>query len=133
MNIEHKAINFQDERGTITDIFVGVPKEHCTIISTKKGAVRGNHYHAQSRQHDFIVSGSLKVYGQTVGEARVEEAVVSANDLIVWEPNESHEFVALEDSIFITFVDGPRGGDDFEKDTFRISPPLHEQKKALDA
>ncbi len=127
MNIEHKKVNFEDARGTITDIFVGVPKEHCTIIHTKKDGVRGNHYHAKSRQHDFIVSGSFKVFGQKVGETEVTEKIVGPNDFIVWEPNEAHEFLALEDSIFITFVDGPRGGDDFEKDTFRISPPLHEQ------
>jgi dTDP-4-dehydrorhamnose 3,5-epimerase-like enzyme len=127
MNLEHKKINFEDERGTITDIFVGVPKEHCTIIFTRKGGVRGNHYHAQSRQHDFIVSGSFKAYGQRVGENKVTEVTLQKNDLVTWEPNEAHEFIALEDGVFITFVDGPRGGDDFEKDTFRLATPLHEQ------
>lgn len=123
----HKQINFEDARGTITDIFVKEPKEHCTIIFTKKGAVRGNHYHKLSRQHDFIVSGRMEVYGQHVGEEKISTTVVGPNDLLVWEPNEAHEFVALEDTIFITFVDGVRGGDDFEKDTFRLEKPLHEQ------
>ena len=127
MKIERKPVNFEDARGTITDIFVRVPKEHCTIIHTKKGGVRGNHYHKLSRQHDFIVSGSMKVYGQVVGQDTITEAVVGPNDLIVWEPGEAHEFVALDNTIFITFVDGPRGGSDFEKDTFRLPTPLHEQ------
>lgn len=127
MKIEHKPVNFEDARGTITDIFVKEPKEHCTIIFTKKGGVRGNHYHKLSRQHDFIVSGKMKVFGQNVGDIAITETTIGPNDLVIWEPNEIHEFVALEDSVFITFVDGLRGGQDFEKDTFRIEKPLHEQ------
>ncbi len=127
MKLEHKEINFEDIRGTITDIFVKEPKEHCTIISTKKGGVRGNHYHKLSRQHDFMVSGSMEAYGQHVGQAEVTKTILKPNDLAIWDPNEAHEFVALEDSVFITFVDGLRGGEDFEKDTFRLEVPLHEQ------
>ncbi len=130
MKLEHKDINFEDARGTITDIWVKEPKEHCTIIFTKKGGIRGNHYHKVSRQHDFIVSGSFEAYGQVIdpstgqGQA-VSKYILKPNDLAIWEPGEAHEFVALEDTVFITFVDGLRGGDDFEKDTYRLEAPLH--------
>lgn len=125
MQIIHKPINFQDDRGTITDIFVKEPKEHCTIIFTKKGGVRGNHFHKVSRQHDFVTSGSMDVYGKNMETGEITKATIVQNDLIIWEPGEAHEFVMLEDSTFITFVDGVRGGDDFEKDTFRLETPLH--------
>jgi len=125
MKLTHKEINFEDARGTITDIFVNDPKQHCTIIFTKKGGIRGNHYHKVSRQHDFIVSGSMEAYGQVVGEGAVTKNMLNPGDLAVWEPGEAHEFVALEDTVFITFVDGLRGGEDFEKDTFRLETPLH--------
>ncbi|MEK7613206.1 MAG: hypothetical protein AAB449_03640 [Patescibacteria group bacterium] len=127
MQIIHKPINFEDARGTITDIFVNDPKQHCTIILSKKGSVRGNHYHKLSRQHDFVVSGKFEIYGQKIGEQNITKNVIGPNDLVVWEPGEAHEFVALEDTIFITFVDGVRGGEDFEKDTYRLEKPLHEQ------
>src|ERR1700722_15123938 len=127
MKLEHKNINFEDARGSITDIFVNDPKQHCTIIFTKKGGVRGNHYHKLSRQHDFVVSGSFEAYGRVVGQDAVTKTVLKPYDLAVWEPGEAHEFVALEDSVFITFVDGLRGGDDYEKDTYRLEKPLHEE------
>ena len=60
-----------------------------------------------------------------MGEKNIRQAEVGPGDLVVWEPNEAHEFVALEDVIFITFVDGVRGGDDYEKDTYRLETPLH--------
>lgn len=129
MQREHKPVNFQDSRGTITDIFVQDPKEHCTIIVTHKGCARGNHFHKLSRQHDFIVSGSFEVFSQRAGENGVERMIVGPSDLVTWEPNDAHEFVALEDSVMITFVDGVRGGENYEKDTYRLSTPLHEQAK----
>jgi len=125
----HKKINFEDERGSIRDIFVNEPKEYCTIIFTKKGGVRGNHYHQSTTQYDYLVSGKMEIYGQKVGEDKIERDEWIPGDYIVWDPNEAHEFVALEDSIFITFGVGVRSGDDYEKDTFRLEKPLHESFK----
>ena len=127
MKITHLPVNFRDDRGTILDIFVGESHEHCTIITTKKGGVRGNHYHKLSRQQDFLVSGSMEIYSKEMPDGRVSRTVFEANDLVAWEPNEAHEFVAIEDSIFLTFVNGLRGGKDFEQDTIRLDTPLHEQ------
>jgi dTDP-4-dehydrorhamnose 3,5-epimerase-like enzyme len=124
MKLEHKNINFEDARGSITDIFVKEPKEHCTIITTTKGGIRGNHYHKVSRQHDFLIQGSFEVYSR-VGDGEVQKTIWKPYDLLTFEPGEAHEFIALEDSVWITFVDGLRGGDDFEKDTFRLDTPLH--------
>jgi dTDP-4-dehydrorhamnose 3,5-epimerase len=129
MQREYKQVNFQDSRGTITDIFVQEPKEHCTIIVSYRGSVRGNHFHKLSRQHDFIVSGSFEVFSQRVGERTVERMIVGPSDLLTWEPNVAHEFVAQEDSVLLTFADGVRGGQNYEKDTYRLSIPLHEQAK----
>jgi dTDP-4-dehydrorhamnose 3,5-epimerase-like enzyme len=126
MKLQHCAVNFEDDRGTITDIFVHDPKDHGTIIFTKKGAVRGNHFHKISQQHDFIVSGSLEAYGQKMGEKEVTKIVLKPYDLVTWELGEAHEFVALEDCVFLTLVDGVRGGEDYEKDTHRLDRPLHE-------
>jgi dTDP-4-dehydrorhamnose 3,5-epimerase-like enzyme len=129
MQLEHKEVNFQDARGSITDIFVNDPKQHCTIIVTHKGGVRGNHYHKLSRQHDFIISGRLEVFCQRVGDSKIERMIVGPRDLVTWDPNVAHEFIALEESVMITFVDGVRGGHDYERDTYRLSTFLHEQAK----
>ncbi len=124
MKIEHKKVNFEDSRGSIRDIFVDEPKDHCTIIFTKTGGVRGNHYHKVSTQTDYIVSGKMKVFGKKP-EAEVTRATVMPGDYISWEPMEIHAFVAEEDTVFITFIEGPRGGEEYETDTVRVSP-IHE-------
>ena len=125
MKLEKKPINFEDERGTITDIFVHEPVEHATIITTKAGGIRGNHYHKLSAQHDYLISGKFEVYVQKIGESEITKSIWNPGEFITWEPNEAHAFVALEDSVWITFVKGLRGGEDFEKDTYRLDTPLH--------
>ena len=36
--------NFKDKRGLILDIFINKPKDHCTLVTFNKNAVRGNHF-----------------------------------------------------------------------------------------
>lgn len=124
MKLTKLKINFEDDRGTIMDILVDNPKEHATIIFTKKGGVRGNHYHKFSEQSDFLLSGSMKLLTQKKGE-EIVETILEPNTLVEMEMEESHTFIALEDSTFITFVKGPRGGNEYESDTYRLEEPLH--------
>ena len=123
MRLEHKPINFEDDRGSIRDIFTSNPKDHATVIVSKKGAIRGNHYHKASVQYVFIIEGEMEAYSQKPGEA-VKQDMLRTGDLISHEPNESHAFKATQDTIFLAFADGMRGGDDYEKDTYRLDTPL---------
>ena len=127
MRIEHRDINFQDDRGAITDIFTDGSKDYVTLITSNKGAIRGNHYHKQSIQYTFVVSGQLTMLSQKVGEREIMKHVLGPNDLMIHEPNEAHTLIADEDTVFLAFADGLRGGKDYEKDTFRLDVPLQVQ------
>ena len=54
--------NFKDKRGRIVDIFTNQPKDHCTLVTFNKKAVRGNHFHKKSTQYAFVISGKLKMF-----------------------------------------------------------------------
>lgn len=129
MRKEQKEINFEDKRGTIRDIFVGHPFEHCVIIHSTPGSVRGNHYHERSEQCDFMVKGSMKVFSRRPGSNIVEESISKEGEWIEWEKGEAHEFIAIDDVVFLSFVNGPRGGNEYESDTYHLKIPLHEQKE----
>jgi len=126
MKIEHRKIDFEDERGTITDIFTNNPQDHGTIIYTKKDAVRGNHYHKKTIQTVFIVSGRLRTLTQKIGEKDIQETILEPNDLMIHEAYEAHTFIAEKDTIFLAFASGLRGGKDYEKDTYRLTKPLED-------
>jgi hypothetical protein len=45
-------------------------------------------------------------------------------DLLKTEALEKHSLKTLEDSIFYVFTKGPRGGENYENDTYRLDKPL---------
>lgn len=113
---------FQDHRGKITDIFFGQDINHATIITNNPGAVRGNHYHKQTEQLVFIVSGSLEYYSQAPDPgSSVIKTVLVPGDLVSSPPYEKHAMRAGPDGcVFMAFARGIRGGQDYEADTFRV-------------
>jgi len=122
-----KQVDFTDERGDIMDAFVSRPFEHGVLIRSKKGAVRGNHFHQESLQCDLVITGRMAVFSRKAGSEKIEECVVGPNDWTEWEKGEAHEFIALDDDVvFMSFVSGVRGGDAYEKDTYRLPVALHE-------
>jgi len=109
--------NFTDERGTITDLIV-TPDYSITHITFTEGAVRGNHYHKQTVQKDFILKGSL------VCAQNDTQDVVKEGDYVLHEANDTHAYKALEYSEMISICYGVRKGADYEKDVFRLEQPL---------
>lgn len=105
-----------DGRGSIRDLIGKV--DGVTRIRTKKGAIRGNHVHRQTRQWTYVVSGNLLVAwpGRTV--------VVIPGEMVVDEPGEPHAWKAITDVDCLVFTVGPRTGEDYESDTERLKEPL---------
>ena len=50
---------FADVRGEIQPL-VDLPMESCVLISSKKGAVRANHYHRTDWHFCYVLSGSIE-------------------------------------------------------------------------
>lgn len=116
-------VSFQDERGKITDLIEGENISAITLISFTKGAVRGNHYHKQTTQWNYLISGKIKLVSQIPGEKMVE-TIMEPGDFTVTGPNDRHALVGLKYSEVLVFTKGPRGGKEYESDTFRLDVPL---------
>lgn len=127
--IEHKQVNFEDSRGTIRDIFQKSPKDHCTIITSNKSAIRGNHYHKLTTQYTYVVEGEMEMLTQELNEdgtpkGAIQTVRLKPGDLAAHPPFEAHAFKAITNTVMLAFADGVRGGDNYEKDTFRLERPL---------
>ena len=116
----------QDNRGNISDIFYNHPIDHVTVINSKKGVFRGDHYHKFTTQHIYMTKGSLRYHYRKLNEGndKVKSVVVHEGEMVTTGPNEIHGLEILEDNQFIAFSEGKRGGNDYESDTFRISPSI---------
>lgn len=123
MRVEHRTPAHEDGRGSILDIVQGEEFEHATLITSKAGARRGDHYHERTRQTVYVLSGRMLAFVRLPGEP-VEGIEIGPGDLLTNEPLEMHALVAIEDSTFLVLTSGPRGGDAFESDTFRLDQPL---------
>jgi quercetin dioxygenase-like cupin family protein len=116
-------INHSDDRGVIIDLVENQSINAITFISFSKGAVRANHYHKKTSQWNYITKGQIKLVTQ-FGEGPINEKILQKGDLVMTIPMEKHALVGLEDSEMLVFTEGPRGGKEYESDTFRLEQPL---------
>ena len=123
MKIKKVTISTSDQRGSITDIINHLSFNGATIIKSKKGSIRGNHYHKHTIQFVYILNGKMKCAAKKINEPLVE-VVVESGDLISHEAYEAHNFEAIEDTLLLVLSSGLRSGDDYEKDTYRLKTPI---------
>lgn len=123
MEIIKTKINHQDNRGVIVDLLENKNINSVTFVSFTKGAVRGNHYHKKTTQWNYVTQGKLKLVSQ-LGDDPIKEKILEKGDIAVTVPMEKHAFVGLGDSELLVFTEGPRGGAEYESDTFRMEKPL---------
>ena len=74
MIVHQIKIAHQDERGTISDILQQVVVDCVTLITITKGSIRGNHYHKDSIQYSYVLSGKVVAYTQMPNE-KVEKRI----------------------------------------------------------
>ncbi len=123
MKLSKIQVSYRDERGEITDILERIETDCATIITFRKGARRGDHYHKESVQYTYVTRGSLEVLTGMPGGA-IKKAVIRPGDLVYNPQLERHAFIALEDSEILVLTRGPRGGKHYEDDTFRLEEKL---------
>ena len=132
MRVLRRKPAFRDDRGEITDILDGTTFDSLTILTCRRGSVRGNHYHKATTQFTYVLHGRVRLYTQNPGR-RIETKLLKAGDLVISPPLERHAFRALADSELLAFCSGPRAGKEYESDTFKldvpISGPSHSRKR----
>lgn len=123
MKLQKIKVSHEDERGSITDILDSIDFNGATIIKSRKGCIRGNHFHKETIQYIYVIKGKMKSQSKKIDEDLIE-IILETGDLISHESLEAHNFEALEDSTFIVLSSGLRTGKDYEKDTYRLNTPI---------
>ena len=115
-------INFKDHRGIISDIIENENINAITLLTIKKGKVRGNHYHKKTFQWNYIISGKMKLVTKKNGIKK--SITLNKDDVAVTIPLEQHALVGVTNCKVLVFTKGPRGGKEYESDTYRLKSPL---------
>ena len=103
--------NFYDDRGTITQL-IHNGYSQINVITSRKGVVRGGHYHKRIEEAFYIVSGELTV---TVNG---ETARFKSGDFFGIEAYDMHSFNFLEDTVLVSMYSRGVELEDGTKDIF---------------
>jgi quercetin dioxygenase-like cupin family protein len=112
-----------DARGAIIDLIADDEINAVTLITFAKGAVRANHYHERTIQWNYVIRGEILLATQFPGGER-RECILKAGDFAVTRENERHALKGLSDAEVLILTKGPRAGNQYENDTFRLAEPL---------
>ena len=95
-----------DERGG----FLGITQEswaEINFIETGAKQVRGNHYHKETRELFFIVSGEIEIVIDDLISGKHLEMSVSKGDIFIIEPYEMHTFRTKTEAQWINMLSKP--------------------------
>ena len=113
---------FEDDRGSIWDFLTDENVHHIGFLISKKGAIRGKHYHKEQKQYTLVLNGKIKV---TVKNLQNHNSIVETKELgkmvmVFFPPYLYHAIEALEDSECLIFTSKSRKDSGYEEDTFRV-------------
>ena len=110
-----------DERGVIQPL-VDLPIQSVAVITSKKGAIRGNHYHKTDWHYCYVITGSIEYFHRPSSSSKSpEKIVIRAGELFFTPPMVDHAMRFPEDTVFLTMSRNPRDEKSYELDVVRIS------------
>jgi oxalate decarboxylase/phosphoglucose isomerase-like protein (cupin superfamily) len=112
-----------DDRGDIIDVVDGEEFVHAGICTfAAEGVERGAHYHKESDQINYILSGKVRYLSKdlSVDGSEVVEVVLEAGDKVESKPLEWHCMIALEPAKLLFFTRKAREEGGYEADVYRV-------------
>jgi quercetin dioxygenase-like cupin family protein len=109
---------YSDERGSITDV-LNDNLVHVGLIKTKKGNVRGNHYHLKMSQWAYVLEGKFEVIVADFKKIEHKERIIlNVGERIRFSPGIVHALKALQDSVMIDMTQS-EGEYNYDEDVFK--------------
>src|SRR3990170_2845635 len=111
---------FVDARGVIQNL-VEADMRMAVVITSKKGAVRANHYHKTDWHYCYVLSGSIEYFHRPVGsQAAPERMLIRTGQLFFTPPMVEHAMRFPEDTVFLTLSRNDRHHEAYEADLVRV-------------
>lgn len=109
-----------DERGAIQSL-VNFPMKNLSLISSKKGTLRSNHYHVTDWHYMYVLTGSFDYYYRPTGTEESPKVVrLRPGEMVFTPPMEDHATVFLEDTDILVMSRNPRDQEAYEADVRRV-------------
>lgn len=120
-----------DARGAI-QCLVNFPVKNVSMITSKKGSLRSNHYHKTDWHYMYVMAGRFDYYYRPTGSEQAPEKItMEQGQMVFTPPMEDHTTIFLEETILLVMSRNPRDQEAYESDVVRvemISPSAIELK-----
>ena len=110
---------FKDARGEIFDLIEDTVR-HIGLITFKKGAIRGRHYHKRSMQYSYIIKGKLRLTVSDITGNHKKNFTLSEGTISAIPPHIVHTYTALTDATMLDLTTLSRLDRGYEDDTIRV-------------
>lgn len=109
-----------DDRGSIQSL-VNFPMKNASLITSKRGTVRSNHYHITDWHYMYVLKGSFDYYYRPTGSDAPPSVIrVTQGELVFTPPMEDHATVFAEDTELLVVSRNPRDQATYESDVRRV-------------
>jgi hypothetical protein len=88
---------FEDHRGIILDILEGESVDAITYISFKNRAIRANHYHKDTTQWNYVLSGKLKYCNKAINKDLLEDSLTNIDEETLYPGEKIEELLRKVD------------------------------------
>lgn len=125
IKVKHLKEEFTDERGGITRVIDEDNFQYKVVlrITSKKGAIRSNHYHKYDSHYLYIESGKCEYSEKPANKpnAKIETVLLHPGDLVLTRPGIIHAVRFLEDTVLYALTTEKRNQEKYEEDTVRVT------------
>jgi quercetin dioxygenase-like cupin family protein len=114
---------FADERGEMFHLLdKKTPITSVLLITSRKGAIRANHYHKKDTHYSYLLSGSMEYTYRDLGgkNTKKKSVIIKKGEIVETPPMTEHAMRFLEDSVFLALTTEERDQKKYEKDTVRV-------------
>lgn len=109
---------FVDDRGSIQNLITnGI--ESISVITSKTGSVRSNHYHLHSGHYLYVSCGVVQYYERNLDGSNILIKEYGPGEMFFTPPNKVHKLVFITDSLMISLAPMPNDHDSHEEDLVR--------------
>ena len=113
---------FVDERGEILNL-IDAPFTSGAVITSVKGAVRGNHYHKTDYHYGWLQSGGMIYLHRPAGsKEQLGRWTIKPGQMFYTPPMYEHAMHFTEESVLFVFARNNREMANYEADTVRVLP-----------
>ena len=134
INLIKIKIKIKDKRGSIEEL-INEKTKSVSLISTKKGSIRANHYHKTDWHYIYVLKGSFVYFYRERNKTKIYKTIVKKNQLLFTPPLLDHATYHTEYTEMLVVSKNKRDKKTYERDTVRVNfidiKKVNELKKNL--